>query len=464
MEDSLHLTSRQKEILKLVSKGCSNSDIAQLLTISPNTVKSHIATILERLDVSNRTEASVFYEKQFGSSSNHTKLTQLAVKQSVLNIHLICGHNNPFSVQLSENLAKLLNCYEVINISYSAADNQTAQGDDSKNEESVYDFVIRVEQSLFNDSDAEVSLYESSRGSDQSLIRKITNSYERSDPESLIKHAVSLYRCALEHYVKKIDDIEFNAANGLLEALFLSESVSYEKQSAALAICERIIEHSPEWHLPYALKSAMIYRMMTVGHLLERDGYLLEMANAAKQAFSLNSSSSWSQLSFAYFAMVSSDLKLAKKHLEAALEENPCQYRAKHILGQILAMEGKVEDSIEMFRNMLLTFPRSEADGLCYGALCLLYYCAKDFKNSKQSALRALMYEDAPKIPMILNLISIAELESDQLSLEKYLGEINALDLPPEAVPSSLKVATRIVPTDLMQEYVDSLKRAGVVF
>lgn len=464
MEHNLSLTSRQKEILKLVSKGCSNSDIAQLLTISPNTVKSHIATILERLDVSNRTEASVFYEKQFGTQPQQSQRTQVVVRQSVLNIHLICGQNHPFLVQLSENLARLLNSYEVINLSYSFVDEESSTVDSRTAEPSEYDFVIRTERSLFNDSEVEITLYEADTANSQNLITKMTNAVEQSDQQSLIKHAVSLYRSALSHYVKQIDDIEFNPTNGLLEALLLSESVSYEQQTAALAICERIIEHSPEWHLPYALKSAMIYRMMTVGHLLEKDGHLMQMASAAKQAFSLNSSSSWSQLSFSYFALLSSDLKLAKKHLETAIEKNPCQYRAKHILGQVLAIEGKIEESIEMFRNTLLTFPRSEADGLCHGALCLLYYLAKDFANSKQSALRALMYEDAPKIPMILNLISIAELEGDQASLEKYLNEINSLDLPPEAVPSSLKVATRIVPAELMKEYVDSLKRAGLSF
>ena len=53
------LTEREKEILQLVSQGLSNKAIAQSLSLTPGTVKVHISNILDKLGVSNRTEASV---------------------------------------------------------------------------------------------------------------------------------------------------------------------------------------------------------------------------------------------------------------------------------------------------------------------------------------------------------------------------------------------------------------------
>ncbi len=53
------LTEREKEILQLVSQGLSNKAIAQTLCLSAGTVKVHVSNILEKLGVSNRTEASV---------------------------------------------------------------------------------------------------------------------------------------------------------------------------------------------------------------------------------------------------------------------------------------------------------------------------------------------------------------------------------------------------------------------
>lgn len=51
------LTPREKEVLLCLSQGMSNKRIAQLLDMAENTVRVHVASILKRLDVQNRTEA-----------------------------------------------------------------------------------------------------------------------------------------------------------------------------------------------------------------------------------------------------------------------------------------------------------------------------------------------------------------------------------------------------------------------
>ena len=52
------LTPREIEILKLLSKGPTNKEIGQALGISENTVKNHVNSIIEKLDVCDRTEAA----------------------------------------------------------------------------------------------------------------------------------------------------------------------------------------------------------------------------------------------------------------------------------------------------------------------------------------------------------------------------------------------------------------------
>ena len=51
------LTPREVEILKLLSKGPTNKQIGHALGISENTVKNHVNSIIEKLEVSDRTEA-----------------------------------------------------------------------------------------------------------------------------------------------------------------------------------------------------------------------------------------------------------------------------------------------------------------------------------------------------------------------------------------------------------------------
>jgi len=51
------LTPRQQEILEALARGLSNADIARQLDISVPMVKEHMTTLLQKLDVANRTEA-----------------------------------------------------------------------------------------------------------------------------------------------------------------------------------------------------------------------------------------------------------------------------------------------------------------------------------------------------------------------------------------------------------------------
>ena len=51
------LTSRELEVLELLAQGSTNKQIARALEISDNTVRCHVNNIMEKLQVSDRTEA-----------------------------------------------------------------------------------------------------------------------------------------------------------------------------------------------------------------------------------------------------------------------------------------------------------------------------------------------------------------------------------------------------------------------
>ena len=58
-KDDFNLTSREKEVLELLTQGLSNTEIADKLIISTHTAKAHVCNILTKLSVTDRVQAAV---------------------------------------------------------------------------------------------------------------------------------------------------------------------------------------------------------------------------------------------------------------------------------------------------------------------------------------------------------------------------------------------------------------------
>jgi NarL family two-component system response regulator LiaR len=58
------LTEREREVLRLVALGRTNREIAEALVVSAETVKTHVASILSKLGLANRTQIIIHALKQ----------------------------------------------------------------------------------------------------------------------------------------------------------------------------------------------------------------------------------------------------------------------------------------------------------------------------------------------------------------------------------------------------------------
>jgi RNA polymerase sigma factor (sigma-70 family) len=54
------LSEREREVLQLAAEGRSNKEIAELLHLSPGTVETHRAHILQKLDIHNTAELVLY--------------------------------------------------------------------------------------------------------------------------------------------------------------------------------------------------------------------------------------------------------------------------------------------------------------------------------------------------------------------------------------------------------------------
>ncbi len=54
------LTEREREVLALVARGYTNKQIAEALYVTEKTARNHVSHILEKLQLSRRSEAAAF--------------------------------------------------------------------------------------------------------------------------------------------------------------------------------------------------------------------------------------------------------------------------------------------------------------------------------------------------------------------------------------------------------------------
>jgi two-component system nitrate/nitrite response regulator NarL len=67
------ITPREREVLELISHGTTNKEISTALSISENTVRAHVRSLMQKLNLYNRTQLAVYKIREgFGlASGNH---------------------------------------------------------------------------------------------------------------------------------------------------------------------------------------------------------------------------------------------------------------------------------------------------------------------------------------------------------------------------------------------------------
>ncbi|MDC0721673.1 LuxR C-terminal-related transcriptional regulator [Nannocystis bainbridge] len=96
------LSPRQREVLQLVARGLTNPEIGQVLGISGETVRTHVAAVLARLEVSNRTEAATVYLEW---SATTERIARVLLRPAIAVLPLVALDADPRAADIAAGIS-----------------------------------------------------------------------------------------------------------------------------------------------------------------------------------------------------------------------------------------------------------------------------------------------------------------------------------------------------------------------
>ncbi|WP_115718187.1 LuxR C-terminal-related transcriptional regulator [Gallaecimonas mangrovi] len=435
--DSPQLSERQLEILALVSKGCSNPDIAKLLNLSQNTVKTHLSNILKQLDLSNRTEASVWFEQHYRSAAIDDQMP----------LQLICSGQQQTSSQFSTALTDALARFELIHL----AQLLSSTG-----------YLLQIEDAPEQRSRLVLTYQESSA---QHYVLWTGPAIQTGATETVLHYAALI--------VAKMqgNQATLNRGNTALpsgfEALYSVEFKLRHRSVSQLIDARQIMvqlqRRYPQWPLMHSVNVLVIYASLIEGYLEATPERLAEMTASAQQACNMAPDSAYAHLAFTLYCIISRRHGEALIHIQQALLINPALEYGLFLLGQVQALNGHYQEALQSYDRYLAIFPEGTHSGRSYAGKALIHYLAGQYTEAKNQASQAILYNQTVQAGLQMVLLSVAVRESDSAQIAAITQQLqqqmasNAMQL----ANIQTLVAAVMPPTEAQRFFAD-LAAAGL--
>jgi TolB-like protein/DNA-binding CsgD family transcriptional regulator len=408
------LTARQFEILGLMAKGYSNPEICELLKISVNTVKVHVASILEALQVTNRTEAASVYYSLLNENAPRGAgaRARLADRIGCPAIAVIPLEEQPpsndfFVDGLVEDLILRLSAWRWFRVIASGASRGLSLREHSLlqiREKLGADYVVtgvlrrdggrgRISVSLSSTRDGLVIWSES---------------FDR-DLGNLLATQDEISRVIVARIAPELLDIESrpqrtNAAPDAwrLATCGLAHVARRERArlTDALAAFDAAIAIDAALGLAHYGRAYAYYLAMVEQWLPEAAAFA-EFSRSASRAMDADPGNAGSQLMCGLALLYAGDLEAAFTHVTEAATINPSSCLALGVLGQLLVMRGRTEEGIASLEDALRLGPRDPGAWLHYVTLAMAHLALREFAAGIECSKHAIALRPDSALPRV---------------------------------------------------------------
>jgi TolB-like protein/DNA-binding CsgD family transcriptional regulator len=410
------LTARQFEILGLMAKGYSNPEICELLKISVNTVKVHVACILEALQVTNRTEAASVYYSLLNEPAPRSvgARARLADRIGCPAIAIIPLEEQPpsndfFADGLVEDLILRLSAWRWFRVIASGASRSLSLRDHSLlqiREKVGADYVVTGVLRR-NGGRARISI---SLSSTREGLVIWSESFDR-DLSNLLATQDEISRVIVARIAPELLDIESrpsphrtNAAPDAwrLATCGLAHLARRERARFpdALTAFDAAIAIDGALGVAHYGRAYAFYLAMVEQWLPETTAFP-EFRRSASRAMDVDPGNSGSQLMCGLALLYTGDLDAAFTHVKEAATINPSSCLAHGMLGQMLVMRGRTEEGIASLEDALRLGPRDPGAWLHYVTLAMAHLALREFAAGIECSKHAIALRADSALPRV---------------------------------------------------------------
>jgi TolB-like protein len=473
----LRLTPRQLEVFRLMAKGLSNREICELLGISSNTVKIHVAAILRTLNAANRTEAVFAYKELLsagdGGGREQLRMADRIGRPSIAVLpfqDLAVGqHESHVAAGVVEELIDRLSAWRWFPVISSASCRRFAGADLSAEEIGMQlkagylllgslrhsDERIRVSVHLAETEQGQVvwsQVYELPMHELFDLQSEIARHIVHSMAPELITAEAQIARYQAPS--------AFGAWQSVCQGTWLLNRGTREDAQQAMALFDQAIEadgnFSLAWNGRVCVGQKQLYEQWTA----DPQRTVAALFEDAQTCYRLEPRASHSHASLGLARILLGQREPAIDHLERAVELNPSSTRALVLLAQAYGMSGRLDDCIMYLEDLLRVDPLSPSAIRYQAIVGMCHYLSNRFDEGIRWS-RTAIAADPGATGAYLSLIGACVEKGDMDGAARALAALRG-HAPDFELSKRIGMMRPFTEPALLERLVKALAKAGL--
>ena len=476
---SLPLTPRQLEIFHLLAKGLSNREICELLNISNNTVKIHVAGILRNLNVSNRTEAVYAYREMLEETKEPSELAaRVRIADRIgrpaiavltfENLQAEADEDHLLEGLMEELLVRLSSWQWFPIIAYSSSRSFSTTSDDPRVVGEKLGARYLISGSLRRSGNrvkVTARLVDSETGLEawsQSFQAELEDLFQLQT-EIAGNIVTALAPGLLDAEETHLDDrppTEYNTWDLFCRGLLHLNRTTPEDALRALECFDRAISNDDTFSLAWHGRVSTLQLQLYEQWVDDPAQCVKELGEAAQRCYQLDPRSAHAHADVGLVNILLGRRDEAIHHLERAVSINPSSARALNLLSQAYGMVGRLDECIMQLEELLQVDPHSTSAFRYRTVLGMCHFASGRYEEAIAASREAIAFR-SDATGAYLAMIAAYQAKGDQQAARAAVDELHDR-APGFSLSGRLNMMRPFTDKALIDQLIAKLAEAGL--